>query len=112
MIEEDLRNAEDKSEQIIKHIEGITNATSRISKIISSLKSLTISDQAKRSELDLEELCLGKVEILKPIYLNKGISLKFFSSLKKKIICGNSANFQQILLQLLSNANDAFRTFP
>jgi CheY-like chemotaxis protein len=84
-------------------------AIERISKVISSLKSFSYvqkSDENQYEELNIEQEVSSSVDFIRTVYEHKNISVIFECSVQNKKILGHSSLFQQVLMNLYSNARD------
>ncbi len=107
MIKEHLISLGSDDSRINKILENQEIACDRIAKIVQGLRTYVRSDSDIIETLDLNELTVKTIDFLKVIYQKEGINLSFTTHNERLFFDGNSGKFQQVLINLLSNAKDA-----
>ena len=82
-------------------------AADRISGIVNGLRTFARSDDDHFSRMDVVDAVRQTVGMIDEIYAKENINLSVQVPLKPAFIEGNMGRFQQVLMNLLSNAKDA-----
>lgn len=109
-----LKGEEKLSEEVIEKLEKIDSATDRITRIVKGLRTLSRSDEFEDEEF-FPVLCIDdSISLVRDIYKAEGIHLNTNVSdfSPHFAIDGNIGKFQQVIMNLLSNARDAVEECP
>lgn len=87
-------------------------AGGRIAEIVKGLRTFSYADTAQVSEFPVSEIVLETFNLIHDIFAQEGVSLSCDIRLsepeqKKVLIAANIGKFQQVLMNLLTNARDA-----
>lgn len=109
---EKLKSLVTGKDEISDRVNKVNNSARRIERIVSSLRKF--SRQSKDDSDDGEKLInisalfIDTVTMLKELYEKDGVKLGLYLSLKEDLfIRGDRGKFQQVLINLISNAKDA-----
>lgn len=109
---EKLKSLVTGKDEISERVNKVNNSARRIERIVSSLRKF--SRQSKDDSDDGEKLInisalfIDTVTMLKELYEKDGVKLGLYLSLKEDLfIRGDRGKFQQVLINLISNAKDA-----
>lgn len=91
------------------YVEGERNALHRLDQVIHSLKSYNFKDNLDMSLFSIGSEVRSSVDFIKSIYENDGILVSFQCCAEEVYVEGYPNYFQQILMNLYSNAKDALR---
>lgn len=94
-------------EELIKYTKKINLAVSRISKIVDGLRTFSRADSDLSSVFYPVEAVEESIGMVKEIYEKEGINLELYFHDKNMSVFGNRGRFQQILVNLISNAKDS-----
>lgn len=90
------------------YLKKINFAVERIAKIVKGLRSFSRMDDHDISDFSPYEAIQESIYLIDEIYKKDGINISLDSRVSEaKMISGNRGNFQQMLMNLLSNAKDA-----
>ncbi len=106
----ELKYAEEESapEFLTVYLKKINFAVERIAKIVKGLRSFSRQDNHDISDFSPFEAIQESIYLIDEIYKKNGINVSLDSRVSaSKVISGNRGNFQQMLMNLLSNAKDA-----
>ena len=99
-----------KQEDLEKYIEKIRSSVSRIKTITTGLRTFSRSDNDSMTVTSIKAALLQSMDMLKDIYKNEQIDLKFVDDGKPDNayeIKSNYGRIQQMILNLVGNARDA-----
>lgn len=98
-----------ESQEVLKLLDKTCIAIERIEKIVSGLKTFSRSDQPEFANFSPEKALVESFNLVKSIYWQDGIEvvLDTETEVSDFEIYGNTGHFQQIVMNLLSNAKDA-----
>jgi PAS domain S-box-containing protein len=96
----------DKSNPTIRHLEKIERATLRAKNTIQQLLSIVKKQEAHSEPVLIIPLLEDTVALMRAA-TSHPISLKIDKSLHQPIVVGNSAQLQQVIINLITNANQA-----
>jgi signal transduction histidine kinase len=85
-------------------LESITTEASRASEIVSRLVSFANVEQAQAEPLDLNAILAGLLKFRAPEWKAKGVEIKSQLAVKRAIVLGSAGQLEQVLLNLLVDA--------
>ncbi len=85
-------------------LESITAEASRASEIVSRLVSFSTVEQAQAEPLDLNAILAGLLKFRAPEWKAKGVEIKAQLAVKRAIVLGSPGQLEQVLLNLLVDA--------
>ncbi|HTB18288.1 MAG TPA: GAF domain-containing protein [Bryobacteraceae bacterium] len=85
-------------------LESITKEASRASEIVSRLVSFANVEQAQAEPLDLNAILSGLLKFRAPEWKAKGVEIKSQLAVKRAIVLGSPGQLEQVLLNLLVDA--------
>jgi signal transduction histidine kinase/CheY-like chemotaxis protein len=85
-------------------LESITREASRASEIVSRLVSFANVEQAQAEPLDLNAILSGLLKFRAPEWKAKGVEIKAQLAVKRAIVLGSPGQLEQVLLNLLVDA--------
>jgi len=85
-------------------LESITTEASRASEIVSRLVSFANVEQAQAEPLDLNAILGGLLKFRAPEWKAKGVEIKSQLAVKRAIVLGSPGQLEQVLLNLLVDA--------
>ena len=108
VLEKKMEKGNVKLSEVQAYIGKIDVATNRIARIVQGLRTFSRSDSSEVSHFSPIEAVEESFNMLNEIYEKDGIHLKFNNTLNEQyLIHGNRGKFQQIIMNLVSNAKDA-----
>jgi PAS domain S-box-containing protein len=103
-----LKNNLFSASELQNFIQKIHLASDRIANIVQGLRTFSRSDSHEVSSFSPITAVKESFNMINQIYLRDGVKIELVNSLKEDIvIIGNRGKFQQVLMNLLSNAKDA-----
>lgn len=95
-------------EEFTNYIQKINVATERIVRIVSGLRNFSRTDSLESTLFSPLEAVSETYDMMREIYQNDGIDFEFeHEEIKAYGIYGNRGEFQQVIMNLLTNARDA-----
>jgi signal transduction histidine kinase len=95
-------------EKVDKYLQNCTTSVKRIAAIINSLRSFSRKDELNHFEvINCHEAITQNLDLLKIIYEKEGVQINLDLKATKAEIKGIMGEFQQVIMNLLSNAKDA-----
>ncbi len=94
-------------EKFFKSIQIAEKAANRIAKIVKGLAAYARKDEGDFSVVDIKETIEESVELVRGIYEHDRIVIESSYDATNHQILGNRGKFQQVIINLLSNARDA-----
>jgi PAS domain S-box-containing protein len=91
---------------ILKKADG---AIDRIVEIVRGLRVYARSDSEAKEIVDFHQILGDTLSLVKNIFEKEGIKISIHLQSKKYQIMGNSGKFQQVIMNILVNAKDAFK---
>ncbi len=85
-------------------LESITKEAGRASEIVSRLVSFASMEQAQAEPLDLNAILSGLLKFRAPEWKAKGVEIKSQLAVKRAIVLGSAGQLEQVLLNLLVDA--------
>jgi signal transduction histidine kinase len=85
-------------------LESITTEASRASEIVSRLVSFANVEQAQAEPVDLNAILSGLLKFRAPEWKAKGVEIKVQLAVKRAIVLGSQGQLEQVLLNLLVDA--------
>jgi CheY-like chemotaxis protein len=85
-------------------LESITTEATRASEIVSRLVSFANVEQAQAEPLDLNAILSGLLKFRAPEWKAKGVEIKSQLAVKRAIVLGSPGQIEQVLLNLLVDA--------
>ncbi len=85
-------------------LESITTEASRASEIVARLVSFANVEQAQAEPLDLNAILSGLLKFRAPEWKAKGVEIKVQLAVKRAIVLGSPGQIEQVLLNLLVDA--------
>lgn len=85
----------------------IIDANARIEKIVGKLRTYSRFDTNTNERVNVNEVLLETVDLVKDLYDKSDISINLFIKTENLWITGNIGEFQQVIINLISNAKDA-----
>lgn len=99
--------------EIRSYVDKINVAIERITRIVQGLRTFSRSDASEVSNFSPTDAIEESFDMLNEIYEKDGIRLTFKNQLDKPCaVHGNRGKFQQIIMNLVSNAKDATQGKP
>jgi PAS domain S-box-containing protein len=102
-----LRDLGVNDENVFLNFERMNLASDRITHIAKGLRSYSRLDSDKSDYYCVYDLTRETVDMLCDVYKKENILLKFSSPFNKLTVFGNRGRFQQVMINLISNAKDA-----
>lgn len=99
-------------EKVIKKIEKMELASSRIESIVRGLRTFSRSENNEISHFSPVEILQESIDMLSEIYEQDGIAITFNNQAGTAYLFGNRGRWQQIIMNLFSNARDAIENTP
>lgn len=90
-----------------RELESITNEASRASEIVSRLVSFASMEQAQAEHVDVNAILSGLLDFRAPERKAKGVEINAQLAVKRAIVLGSQAQLEQVLLNLLVDAEKA-----
>ena len=107
LLRRQMEGADKHQSVILKSLDGQERAVKRIVDIVNGLRTFARSDSDIIETVDVN-LCINNtLSFLQNIYEKQGLIFKIELSSTPLLIAGNQGRFQQVLVNLLSNAKDA-----
>jgi PAS domain S-box-containing protein len=102
------------SHDLMTYVTKINSSTERIAKIVQGLRTFARTDSALDTEFSPLEALVETYNLVNEIYKKDSINVSFVNKLhgEKIILKGNRGKFQQLLMNLISNAKDAIKNRP
>lgn len=79
----------------------------RIAKIVKGLGTFARVDTEKTGKIDINKIVLDTLSLCEAIYVKAGLEIRTDFRCKNPQALGNTGKFQQVIMNLLSNAKDA-----
>lgn len=99
-------------ETIFELLSKQEKAAARIAKIVDGLRTFSRTDSELIEFFDINDAIKDTLSICEGIYEKEGLSIKTTFSTVQPIIKANSGKFQQVIMNLLTNARDALSELP
>lgn len=99
-------------EEVNSYFDRVETAANRVSQIVKGLRTFSRIDKEEETEFNVCDAIEESYQMVFEIYNNEGIEVEMQAAFDKEhnvFIQGNRGNFQQILMNLLSNAKDALK---
>ena len=99
-------------EEVNSYFDRVETAANRVSQIVKGLRTFSRIDKEEETEFNVCDAIEESYQMVFEIYNNEGIEVEMqvpFDNQHNVFIKGNRGNFQQILMNLLSNAKDALK---
>ncbi len=107
MIESELKLSSVDNKKIFERLGKVDLAIERIANIVKGLRSFSRSDDQPVSSFDIYQLIYETCSMMKDIYVKEGIDFDFSGKDENVSVLGSRGRFQQVLVNLISNAKDA-----
>ena len=111
-----LKEILQKGEISIEELEGIAakldTASTSILKLVSGIKTYARIEETDPIPIDLNSAIQESLDLVSFLYRQDNIELKTGLSQESPMILGNIGKLQQVLMNLLSNAQDAMESSP
>ncbi|MBY0313964.1 MAG: PAS domain S-box protein [Bdellovibrionales bacterium] len=108
VLEKKMEKGSVNQSEVQAYLGKIDVATNRIARIVQGLRTFSRSDATEVSDFSPIDAIEESFNMLNEIYEKDGIHLKFNNSVRGQyLIHGNRGKFQQIIMNLVSNAKDA-----
>lgn len=103
------KNEEVSAGDLEDYLEKINVATDRISKIVLGLRTFSSSDTTKAAHFSPVEAVKESFDLIKEIFENDGVKIHLHENVTDQNLSvnANRGNFQQVLMNLISNAKDS-----
>lgn len=103
------KNQKLSSEDMENYLGKIIVATERISTIVKGLRTFSHSDTTGAALFSPVEAVKESFNLIKEIYENDGVKMQLHEDVSNQdlVVNGNRGNFQQVLMNLISNAKDS-----
>ena len=95
------------NEEYSKFVLYQQEALRRITNIVNGLRTYARIDSVELTAFDIHQVLTQTVAIVNQIYKNESILIQTQFESTKPIVCGSSGRFQQVMMNLISNARDA-----
>lgn len=112
LLQTSLEDANIDTSQFNDVFKGILEATNRIKDIANGLRTFARMDTEHLGDLDVHDAINKTTSLIEVIYKKDQVALKKEFLATQPIIKGNIGKFQQIIMNLLSNAKDALEGKP
>lgn len=111
LVERRLEEGVSPGSDLGSYIKKINQATDRIANIVKGLRTFSRSDSSETKEFNPVAAIEESFNLVHEIYEKEGIKLKFINEAQTSdfVLKGSRGKFQQILMNLLSNAKDAVK---
>ncbi|MBF0364741.1 MAG: response regulator, partial [Oligoflexia bacterium] len=90
-------------------LDKVDKALFRIKKIVDGLRSFARSDMERMEYLSIHKTISKSLCLIEALYLQDGITISTHFNAEELYTRGNSGKFQQVLMNLFSNAKDAIK---
>lgn len=107
MIESELKLANLDNTKIFERFGKVDLAIERIANIVKGLRSFSRTDDHPLSSFDIYQLISETCSMMKDIYIKEGIDFEFSGENENVSVLGSRGRFQQVLVNLITNAKDA-----
>lgn len=104
-----LNELEIHDEKILKSIAKYESATERISHIVKGLRTMARSDSGVMNAIEVGSTISQCLSLVAEIYKQYQVEILYKQPDSKVFICANLPKFQQVLMNLISNAKDALK---
>jgi signal transduction histidine kinase len=95
------------NEEFTKIIAALENATEAIRKIVLGLKTFIHVDEEEQNPFDINSAIQGSIDLVSFLYEKEKIDIETEFSTENIEVVGNIGGFQQVIMNLFSNAKDA-----
>ena len=102
-----LKSAVEKESMNQRALSRIISSATRIGKIVGSLRTFSRTRPDELEDFDAPQVAEDTVSMIEALYAKDGIKVSFKDGSPAGIVRGNGGRFQQVVLNLLSNARDA-----
>ncbi len=99
-------------EKQMRFLQSQEKAITRMSEIISGLRGFTRTNQEEREVFDANALVVDTLNFISTLLMKESIQIENNACAEKLPIWGNTGHFQQILINLITNAKDAIAQQP
>ncbi len=99
-------------EKVNRKIEKMELASSRIESIVRGLRTFSRSENDETTHFNPVEVLQESIDMLSEIYEQDGIAITFNNRADTAYLFGNRGRWQQIIMNLFSNARDALENIP
>lgn len=99
-------------EKIINKIDKMDLASSRIENIVRGLRTFSRTETDEITHFNPVEVLQESIDMLTEIYERNGIAISLNNQAKTSYLFGNRGRWQQIIMNLFSNARDALENIP
>ncbi len=107
-IEKKIERKSIQTEDLKSYVDKISIATDRISRIVQGLRTFSRSDSSDVTEFSPIHAVEESFNLINEIYRKDGIDVRFTNDVVENFyVLGNRGKFQQVLMNLISNAKDA-----
>jgi PAS domain S-box-containing protein len=107
MIESEMKLSNLDNKKIFERLGKVDLAIERIANIVKGLRSFSRTDDQPLSSFDIYQLISETCSMMKDIYIKEGIDFDFFGKNENVFVLGSRGRFQQVLVNLITNAKDA-----
>lgn len=105
-----LRREKPDLEKVGAALQGIGEAAQRASGVVSSVRSMFKKESGERTRIDLNDIILMVLEIVRVDIQTAGINLRLNLQDELPAVMGDGVQLQQVLLNLVMNAIEAMRS--
>jgi signal transduction histidine kinase/ActR/RegA family two-component response regulator len=102
-------NLTPQDEQLIRQMTRQQQALERIAGIVSGLRTYSRADTNKVEPVDIHKAVLDTLSLCETIFAKEGIAIEKRLEADPTIINGNMGKLQQVIMNCLTNARDAFK---
>lgn len=98
--------------ELLKHIERSREALSRIEQIVNGLRNFARANSDEVSNINIHRVINETISLVDYIARKKCVNIKTELSAANSVIKGNLGKFQQVAMNLITNAFDALDSVP
>lgn len=107
ILQDELNQNNIDQAELNKSLDAMEKASSAIEKIVIGLKTYVRADDGHNVPIKLNDTVQASIDLVSFLYRKESITIETFFTDKNPMILANTGKFQQIIINLLSNAKDA-----
>jgi len=107
MLTMELRRSGTQSEYLDNFIKKEGQSLKKISNIVGELRSFSSSEFAESEVVNTHEIIRSSLNLVKIMYFRDGVKIDSDLNASRNNILGQSGKFEQVIINLLTNAKDA-----
>ncbi len=93
-----------------KYSQGIKNSVSRISNIVKGLRKYAYASEHNTESINTHKVIQDSLQLIEVIYKKQNINIDVQLEAERMFVAGDGGKFQQVLINLLTNARDAIKS--